>query len=440
MSDMSELKRVAEEIGRTFEQFKAEHNKLLEAKADGKAVGELTAVVEKLGARLDELSDAKAAIEKSLVTIQREGLGGGDSKSREDVAAEVKSFNLMLRADAAAKGRHIVGDVSVEEYQHYKSGFFKLVRNGNMEGLTAEERKALQAGSDPDGGYLLPTPTVGKVVTRVFERSVMRQVASVMTISTPALEGVVDNDEADAGWTSETGARSETDTPQIAKYRIEAHEMYAAPKATQTVIDDSAVDVESWLAAKIADKFARVEGDAFWNGNGVGKPRGLATYTTAATADDSRAWGQFEHVVSGANGAFHTDKFDAIHNLMGRFKDHYLPNAQWVMRRAVRTAARKIKEGTTDRYMWEPSLQAGQPERLMGYPVRIDEQMPALATGSLSLAFGDFKAAYQIVDRIGIRTLRDPYTSKPYVIFYSTKRTGGGALDYEAVKFIKFST
>ena len=137
--------------------------------------------------------------------------------------------------------------------------------------------------------------------------------------------------------------------------------------------------------------------------------------------------------------AVHTDKFDPIESLLGAFKDHYLTNAQFVMRRAVRTAMRKLKEASTDRYLWEPSLQVGVPERYRSYPVRVDEFMPVLATGSLSLAFGDFREAYTIVDRIGIRTLRDPFTSKPWVKFYSTKRTGGGAMNYEAVKFLKFS-
>ena len=179
----------------------------------------------------------------------------------------------------------------------------------------------------------------------------------------------------------------------------------------------------------------RVEGAAFWTGNGVGRPRGLTDYTTVATNDDTRAWGSFEHINTGANGAFHTTKMDILHDLQGAFKDRYLPNAQWVMRREVRTALRKMKESTSDRYLWEPSNQVGQPERLNGYPVRVDQYMPALATGSLSLAFGDFREAYTIVDRMGIRTLRDPFTAKPWVVFYTTKRTGGGALNFEAVKF-----
>lgn len=437
MSDIAEVKTLIEAQGRAWEEFKKTNEALVKAKAEGKAVSDLEAKVAKLGEALDKYGDLKTEIEAmaaKLATLPEPG----SPEEKQKLAEEVKLFNLHLRADRQAKGV-VATPIAAEEYTHYKSGFFKLVRNGNLEALSAEERKAMISGSDPDGGYLLPPSTVGAMVTKLFEQSVMRQIATVQTISTGALEGVIDNNEASANWVAETGARSETDTPQVGKYRIEAHELYAAPKASQTLIDDAAINVEAWLAEKVADKFARVEGTAYWTGNGVGRPRGLADYTTVVTDDDTRAWGQLQHVNSGASAAFHTDKFDAIHNLMGKLKDHFLVNAQFVMRRAVRTAARKIKEATTDRYMWEPGLQGGQPERLMGYPVRIDEYMPALAASSLSLAFGDFRQAYTIVDRIGIRTLRDPFTGKPYIIFYTTKRTGGGAVNFEAVKFLRFA-
>jgi HK97 family phage major capsid protein len=327
-----------------------------------------------------------------------------------------------------------------DAYKHYKSGFFKLVSGQNMDNLEPEERKAMQAGSDPDGGYLLPASTVGRTVAKIYEQSTMRRLASVQTISTDAIEGLLDNDEADAGWVSELGTRSNTDTPVLGKWRVEAHEMYAMPKISQKLLDDAATDVEGWLANKVADKFARTEGNAYWNGTGVGQPRGLCTYTTAATGDSSRAWGQFEHVKTGTNGDFNaTTKADCLHDLVGAFKDQYLTNATWVMRREVRTKLRKLRGATSDLYLWEPSMQMGQPDRLNGYPVIIDQYLPALATDSLSIAFGDFKEAYLIVDRIGIRTLRDQYTAKPYIVFYSTRRTGGAAISYEAVKFIKFS-
>lgn len=438
MSDILEIKQMLEDRKKAYDELQKTVTELKAAQVDGKAIGDLTAKVETLSKacdQFDELKDALDDLQKKANRPQNDV----EAKSAADLAEETKNFNIALRADFQMKGKSHPGDLSVEAYTQYKSAFFKLAVGATLESLTADERKAMSAGSDPDGGYLLPHATAGRTLGKIYEQSTMRQLAEVQTISSNDIEGILDNDEASAGWVSELGSRTETTTPTVGKWRIEAHEMYAMPKASQRILDDAATNVEGWLAGKIADKFARVEGAAFWNGTGVGQPRGLAAYPTAATADDTRAWGTFEHVISGADGAFTTTKADPLQTLLGSFKDQYLQGASWCMRREVRTDIRKMKEATSDRYLWEPSLQAGQPDRLLGYPVRIDQFMPAKATGSLSLAFGDFKQAYLIVDRMGIRTLRDPYTAKPWVLFYSTKRTGGGAQNTEAVKFIKFS-
>ena len=436
--ELKDIAQTLEDQGKAFKAFREANDELIKAKAEGKAVADLTAKVEKISAELDKLDDAKAAIDDLLKKANRPQ-NDAESKAANDLAVEAKAFNISLRADYQLKGKPFPGELSTDGYKQYKSAFFKTLAGVSVDDLSSDERKALSAGSDPDGGYMLPHATTGSVITKMYEQSVMRQLATVQTISTNDIEGLIDNDDATAGWVSELGTRSDSATPTVAKYRIEAHEMYAMPKASQRILDDAATDVEAWLAAKTADKFGRVEGLAFWQGTGTGQPRGLASYTTAATADEARAWGQFEHVKTGANGAFHTTKADPLQDLLGAFKDQYLQNATWCMRRELRTDIRKMKEATSDRYLWEPSLQAGQPDRLLGYPVRIDQYMPAKATDSLSLAFGDFKQAYLIVDRMGIRTLRDPFTAKPYVVFYSTKRTGGGAQNTEAVKFLKLS-
>ena len=436
--ELKDIAQTLEDQGKAFKAFREANDELIKAKAEGKAVADLTAKVEKISADLDKLDDAKAAIDDLLKKANRPQ-NDVEAKAANDLALEAKSFNISLRADFQLKGKPFPGELSTDGYKQYKSAFFKTLAGVSVDDLSSDERKALSAGSDPDGGYMLPHATTGSVITKMYEQSVMRQLATVQTISTNDIEGLIDNDDATAGWVSELGTRSDSATPTVAKYRIEAHEMYAMPKASQRILDDAATDVEAWLAAKTADKFGRVEGLAFWQGTGTGQPRGLASYTTAATADEARAWGQFEHVKTGANGAFHTTKADPLQDLLGAFKDQYLQNATWCMRRELRTDIRKMKEATSDRYLWEPSLQAGQPDRLLGYPVRIDQYMPAKATDSLSLAFGDFKQAYLIVDRMGIRTLRDPFTAKPYVVFYSTKRTGGGAQSTEAVKFLKLS-
>lgn len=439
MSDILEIKQMLEDRKKAYDELQKTVTELKAAQVDGKAIGDLTAKVETLSKacdQFDELKDALDDLQKKANRPQNDI----EAKSAADLAEETKNFNIALRADFQMKGKSHPGDLSVEAYTQYKSAFFKLAVGATLESLTADERKAMSAGSDPDGGYLLPHATAGRMLGKIYEQSTMRQLAEVQTISSNDIEGILDNDEASAGWVSELGARPETSTPQVGKWRIEAHEMYAMPKASQRILDDAATNVEAWLAGKIADKFARVEGAAFWTGDGVGKPRGLAAYPTAATADDTRAWGTFEHVKTGANGDFTTTKADPLQDLIGAFKDQYLQNASFVMRREVRTKIRKMKEATSDRYLWEPSLQAGQPDRLLGYPTRIDQYMPSLTTGSLSLAFGDFKQAYLIVDRMGIRTLRDPYTAKPWVLFYSTKRTGAGAQSTEAVKFLKFES
>ena len=438
MSDILEIKTMLEERKKAYDELQKTVTELKAANDGGKAIGDLTAKVELLTKSCDKYDEMKEAFDELQKKANRPQTDS-EFKAANELTAETKGFNIALRAEYQAKGKAFPGELSTDAYKQYKSGFLKMVSGVSIDDLSSDERKAMSAGSDPDGGYLLPQSTVGATLSKIYEQTVMRQLANVQTISTNDIEGIIDNDEASAGWVSELGSRSDTATPTVGKWRIEAHEMYAMPKISQRILDDAATDVEAWLSNKVADKFARVEGAAFWTGTGVGQPKGLAAYTTAATSDDTRAWGQFEHIKTGANGAFHTTKADPLQELIGAFKSQYLQNASFCMRRELRTDIRKMKEATSDRYLWEPSLQAGAPDRLLGYPVYIDQYMPAKATDSLSLAFGDFKQAYTIVDRMGIRTLRDPFTAKPYVVFYSTKRTGGGAQNTEALKFLKLS-
>jgi HK97 family phage major capsid protein len=432
-----EIKSLIDQQGEAWEAYKKTHDDLLKAKAEGKAVAELEAKLAKIGADIDRVSEVKAkleALEQVLVKMQRAGMGGAGGDV--DIATETKAFNAIRRSYADSKQ---IADVSDEDYAQYKSAFFSYVRKGKLEALSDVERKAMLAGDDSNGGYLLPPSTIGRIAKKIFELSPIRQIASVQNISTQALEGIFDTDESSYGWVGEVGARTTTTTPTIGRYRIEAFEMYADPKATQTLLDDAAIDVEAWLAAKVADKFARVEGAAFITGDGVSKPRGFASYTMTATGDATRTWGQIEKVKTGVNADFAASSpADKLYDLIGAFKTTYLQNAMWVTTREVITKIRKFKEATTNAYMWQPGLQAGQPDRLLGYPIVNAQDVAALATGSASLWLGDWAEAYQIVDRMGVRTLRDPYTDKPYVHFYSTKRVGGGVLNFEALKVLTF--
>jgi HK97 family phage major capsid protein len=429
------------DLGKAFEEFKATHaQEIAEVRkgfSDVVTVEKLSRIDDALNALSEKQQQAIQRADALEKRMNRPGLGGDGEKG----AVELKAFNASVKANAAALGRTAPVDVSAEGFAEYKAAFDRFLRYGKDE-LDGAERKALSVGSDPDGGYLVTPDMSGRIVTRMFETSPMRSIASVQVIGTDALEGIRDTDEAGSGgWVSETATRSETTTPAIAKWRIPVYEMYAKPKATQQLIDDANVDIEAWLAAKVADKLTRVENAAFVTGTGSGQPRGIASYTTAATTDATRSWGVFEHVLSGASADFAgSNPADKLFDLVGAMKDAYLTNARWLTRREVMTKVRKFKESTTNGYLWQPGLQQGQPQTLLGFPVTIAQDMPALAADSLSLAFGDFREAYQIVDRIGFRTLRDPYSAKPFVEFYTTRRVGGGAVQFEAVKFLKFNS
>ncbi len=444
----AEVKSVIDALGKTFEEFKAQHAKQVDELKKGFADPAREETIKKLSDRMTDLELKKADLEKKAADLQKRGdelekklnrpnLGDGDGD--KDEAKNLRIFNFEMKAFAQEKGRAAPADITVEQYRQYKTAFDSAMRKDGRQ-LTDDEVKAMSVGTDAEGGFWVPADTSGGIVTKLFDLSPIRSIANVQVISSDRLEGIEDLDEAASGWVGETQTRSDTNTPRIGKYEIPAHEMYAQPKATQKLLDDAAVNVEAWLSGKVTDKFAREEGLAFVAGNGINKPRGFTTYTTAATADASRAWGTLEHVNTGVSSDFAASSpADILFDLEAAFKPGYLAGAGWVTKRQVIVKVRKFK-GTDGNYLWQPGLQAGRPASLIGYPITLAEDMPALASGSLSLALGNFGMAYQIVDRLGIRVLRDPYTDKPYVKFYTTKRTGGAVVHFEALKFIRFGT
>lgn len=439
MSD--EIKGLIEAQGKAFEAFKETHDEL--KKNDTLTAEKLT----QIESSLDAAVEAKDALEAGLAAerkereelelrLQRHGIkGDGDSAKHE---LEVKTFNELLAAQAAEKSQPVV-QLDAAGYDEYKSAFNRFLRK-NDRLLTADEVKTLSVGSDPDGGYLVTPDLTGRMVKKVYETSPIRQIASVQTISTDALEGMEDLGEAGAGYAGEHNQGSDTTTPQIGKWRIPVHIIDTEPKATQQLLDDAAVDVEAWLSGKVGDKFGRFENNEFCTGAANRILGFTAGYTAAADSGSGVTWGSLGYIKSGASGDFTgTTPTDKLIDMTGLLKNFYLSNAKWVTRRSVIQLIRKFKD-STNQYLWQPSLIAGAPETLLGYPVIRAEDMPALASGSYSLAFGDFNAGYQIVDRQGIRVLRDPYTSKPYVKFYTTKRTGGGVVNFEAIKLMQFSS
>ncbi|MCH2548117.1 MAG: phage major capsid protein [Alphaproteobacteria bacterium] len=344
-------------------------------------------------------------------------------KSRLDV---LETAQARPGLELATKGR-MQGTGHVSEY---KKAFCNYLRKGMDAGLEELHTKALSVGSDPDGGYLV-TPTMSQNIIKLIEASSpMRALAGVETISSDSLEILEDVGEAAAGWTTETGAVTDTTTPQIGKRIIAVHELYAQPKATQKLVDDSAIDIENWIGEKVAAIFARKESTAFISGTGTGQPRGILTYTAGTD------WGEIEQISSGVDGAVTAD---SLMNLYYSLKEEYSSRATFMMNRSVVQAIRLIKDSATDQYIWQPGLSAGAPDTLLGVPVAQSNDMPVAAINSLSVALADFASAYLIVDRIGIRTLRDPYTDKPFVKFYTTKRVGGDVVNFDAVKLLKLA-
>jgi len=436
-----EIKSLIEKQGEAFEAFKATHAEL--KKADVVTAEKL----DKIEKSLDAFAEAKAGIEAKFAAeakerealemkLNRMGLNGAGSEAEAKRIVEVKEFNDVLAGIAAQRKRqHTPLDAAA--YDAYKAAHNRFLREGK-ESLSHDEVKTLSVGSDPDGGYFVTPDTGGQIVRKIYETSPMRQIASGMTIGTNKLEGIEDNNEAGAGYAGEHTQGSDTTTSQVGKWGIEVFWIDTEPKATQQILDDSSVNIEAWLSSKVADKLARFENAEFVTG-AANKIRGIAGYTTAADDGTGVTWGTIGHVATGTSGAFpSSNPADKLYDLVGAVKSAYLNNARFLTRRSVITLIRKFKDGMGN-YLWQPSLVAGAPETLMGYPVARAEDMAAVGANSLSLAFGDFAAAYQIVDRQGIRVIRDALTSKPYVKFYTTKRVGGGVVNFEAVKFLKFA-
>jgi HK97 family phage major capsid protein len=326
--------------------------------------------------------------------------------------------------------------VSMAELEHAKA-FDAYVRHGEAIGLKRLEAKALSAGSGADGGFLVPEETEREIGRRLAVVSPIRAIAGSRQVSGNVYRKPFLITGAASGWVGETAARPQTDSPTLAELSFPTMELYAMPAATQTLLDDSAVNIDEWIAAEVDAVFAEQEGTAFVNGDGTNKPKGFLAYETVA--EDSWEWGKLGFVLSGADGAFAaSDPSDALVDLVYALKAGYRQNGTFVMNRRTQAEVRKLKDDSGN-YIWQPPAVAGGQATLMGFPVAEAEDMPDLDADSLSIAFGDFRRGYLVVDRMGVRVLRDPYSAKPYVLFYVTKRVGGGVADFDAIKLLKFA-
>lgn len=440
---MSEqLNAAIREMNEAFAEFRSANDERIARLEKGFDDGVLNDRVEKINqrmtditARIGEIQEIEARVEQVENVIARPG-GRGVAANDEQAMLHARQFQALLRG--VPLNTVPASTEALDQFAGYKNGMLAYFREG-PEKMPADIRNELSVGFDGDGGYLVTPDMSGRIVDFVRETSPMRQYAAVQVISTDALQGDYDLDEATSGgWVGERDSRTETGTPGIGQWKIEVHEQYAEPRATQQLLDDAAIDIESWLTGKIASKFARTENTGFVSGTGVGQPRGFLTYT--AGTPTASAFNVIEQVVSGANGAFAASApGDKLIDMMMAVKGPLRMGAVWACARLTIAALRKLMDGDGN-YLWQPDFTQALNGSLLGHPVVEFNDMPALATNSLSLAFANFREAYQIVDRMGMRILRDPYTTKGRVKFYATKRTGGDVVNFEAIKLMKFST
>lgn len=346
-------------------------------------------------------------------------------------ADEAKELGLDLKNKHNFISYQKLGKVDLNVEKAYTSGFEKLLRKGNDK-LTYDEQKALSIGSQDDGGYLVPAAMGGIISQRVYETSPMRELADVVNISSGQLKYVIDNDQAGYEWVGEVAETTNTTTPKLSEMTIDAKELATQPAATSSFIEDAGSSVENWLIEKISSVFSRAENTAFISGNTGARPTGILSLNTYAE-DNTFKPDKIAYTETAGSGAIAADD---IIKLFYSLKDAYTNNANFLMNRQTILAVRLLKD-TTNQYLWQPSLQAGQPATLLGVPVRTAQDMPAIAAGAFSVALGDFKQGYQIVDRTGISILRDPFSSKPFIKFYTRKRVGGNVKKPEAIKLLK---
>ncbi|MEA2818433.1 MAG: hypothetical protein QOJ86_437 [Bradyrhizobium sp.] len=399
----SDAQDVYDAMMRTFEEFKSENDHRLKAVEQRKS---------------DVLNDEKLARIDASLNQQQQQLDAISLKS----------------ARPALEGRRAVQDASAREH---KSAFDDYVRSGEAAGLRALEMKAMSIASNPDGGYLVPPELETEIGQRLANISPIRGLASVRAISSTVYKKPFMTAGPATGWVGETDPRTQTASAVLDLLSFPAMELYAMPAATASLLEDSSVNLDQWLAGEVDQVFAEQEGTAFVSGDGVNKPKGFLAATTVANA--SWSWGNIGYIASGVAGAFpSSNPSDVLVDLIYALRAGYRQNATFVMNRKTQSTVRKFKDSTGN-YLWQPPAAVNGKSSLIGFPLADTEDMPDVAANSLSIAFGDFRRGYLIVDRAGVRVIRDPYSAKPYILFYTTKRVGGGVQDFDAIKLLKFA-
>jgi HK97 family phage major capsid protein len=421
----NELKNTLDPLKTDIASMRVKTDAFDQAKIDklAKDIGDGLEMSQKAEARAMAAEDHNKTLAAEMNALKTafnrpNGAAPSEEKAKEQAILRTKAFNDFARME----GENRVG------YSEYLK----------QRGVTEPELKALAVNSDPSGGYLTMPEFGGVIKTFAYESSPIRMLASATTIGSDTLEYVTDNDTNTSGWVGEVAPRTDTATPALGKIDLYVNELYSQPSVTQKLLDDGMFDVEAWLAGKVAEEFGRKEATAFVTGTGVMQPKGLMSYTASgASTAATVAAAQIEQVNSGDAANF---TYNGLVNLQNALKEPYQPNAVFLFRRASNANIMQIKDGQgRPIFNMVFDKNVGLQPTLMGQPCYYAADIAAIGANALTMAYGDIRKAYQIVDRAGIRVLRDPFTNKPYIRFYTTKRVGGGVVNYEAVKIQKMA-
>ncbi len=433
-----EIMEKLETIGKDWETMKAEGEKYhKEVESLGKASGETTALLTKVNANIDKTQDEIKSIQEEIekskginerldkidAAIKRNG-GLSVSKQTENMSDEALLYKDVFMKSLTHGGLEQGGGPNPELEKAYED----MIQNDKL-------AKNLAVNFEPGAGFFVPADMSGRISTVIYETSNMRQVCAVQQISTDALEGAIDEGRANFNWVGETETPAQTNLPNRGMWRIPTHEAEARILITQKLLEDSVVDQESWAINKIAEEFALGEETAFVNGDGKDKPRGILTYPDGSPVNGKMTRGQIERIITGVNGDLTNP--DVLLDMIYSQKKANRDNSRFAFAREGIFKVRLLR--MDDKYVWQPGLQAGEPDRLFGYAVEEMNDIPDFATGSLSGIFADFNKGYQIVDRIQMAMLRDPYTQKPFVEIYARKRVGGDVRNFDCIKVLEAS-
>jgi len=407
-AEAPDINATLSELNRTFAAFREQNDRRLAEIERGREDVVTNEHLERINASVTELTNTVNAQREQMDALRLNGTGGQNGLTADQIA--------------------------------YAAAFEPWFRRGQGEEHALRElavRAALTTQSDPDGGFVVPVEMDGTITRVLAAVSAMRGLARVITTGTGEYKALVSQGGAGSGWVGEEAARPATGTPTLSEISVFTGEIYANPATTQRLLDDANINIATWLAEEVSTTFAEQEGAAFISGNGINKPKGLLSYTTVANA--SYAWGKLGFTVTGGAAAFAaSNPADALMNTFYSLKAGYRNNATWLTSDVVMGTVRQMKDGQGN-YLWAPPTVNG-PDTVLGKPVVTDDNMPALGAGAFPIAFGDFGRGYLISDRQGTQVLRDPFTNKPYVQFYTTKRVGGGVVNFEAIKLLKCST